>query len=383
MTIARVVPSNLIADLAQHASRFRTINIVAEVPSAIQNLLSSLMDHNVSNSLSELSLCVTDTEHIDRLGPEPYYMFLPDNETSERQFSQLVQSLTRFRCYGATLNWRNITFSSRLVEIRLHSVIIGNDHFLHSMLLVISTASELQKLDLISITSFPQPIMMPPFQLVFSQLQSLVLEDLRFNTLSIILHSIIPSSYKLTLALTNRSLTTVTAVRNVVPQPIDRSELWDLLEGVPVENLLLENQNNCPDQYTLAIIMDAMMSIGTLMIDGWTIDEEFCTAFTKREQELDGWEIDIPKIRDLSLTNVRIDDREGLRRLIRSHNLESIFLSGHFNHGPKGSEALEDWHILAPWDNTVEWLAGDIPSIAMSFGNYSPPEFRSAIWQLW
>ncbi|KAG8730484.1 hypothetical protein FRC12_020238 [Ceratobasidium sp. 428] len=152
LMIPYFVPNSLMADLTKHASRFRSINIVSQEPDTVQDILRPLLEHNTSSSLSELSLCVTQLEHIDQLGDEPNYMFPPDHESSKDRLPQLLQSLTRLRFNGATFDWAQITFSTRLVELRIHSVFLGYDSFLHEFLRAISAASELQQLSLASIT---------------------------------------------------------------------------------------------------------------------------------------------------------------------------------------------------------------------------------------
>ncbi|KDN34412.1 hypothetical protein RSAG8_12494, partial [Rhizoctonia solani AG-8 WAC10335] len=457
------VPYSLIGHLARHASRIRSINIVAEVPYTVQYLLFPLIQYHISNSLSELSLCVTDLENDDRLDDEPYYMLIHGHDGAARMLSQLIQSLTRFRFSGATFDWRQITFSSRLVELRMYSVIIGSDAVLYQFLQAISTAPELQRLDLMSITSFPELDLPNLPEVVLPKLQSLALEDLHFNTLSIVLRSITPTSYQLTLGINDKCLTTITSARDTVPAEVDPSELHYILDGYPVNTLLLGDQDKSPHPYTLAILMDALSSLTTLKFNGWVVDEEFCTAFTKRQHKLDGWIINIPKIRHLSLTNVKIADQEGsihgypvntlllgdqdksphpyilailmdalsslttlkfngwvvdeefctaftkrqhkldgwiinipkirhlsltnvkiadqegLKGLVRSHSLESIFLSGYLHH------AGQAWGgtLLGHQDDIVEWAANNVPTSGMSRDEHCPAEFQSVIWQLW
>ncbi|CAE6358735.1 unnamed protein product [Rhizoctonia solani] len=380
IVVPHVIPGALVTELTQHASRIRTINIAAHVPCAIQQVMIPLMAHGLSDSLSELALSAEDVEHVDRLRDNPWYMISPDDE---RDLLPLIQPLTRLKLAGATLDWGPITFSPRLVELRLQAIIIGHDSFLYEFLGAISTAPELQTLELMSVISFPDPDLEDPPKVVLTKLRSLVLDDLHFNTLSIILRSITPNSYQLTLAPTRNILTTVISIRDFVTQPVDIFDLCDLIEGRTIQTLLFMNQDRCLHHDILTLIMNTMSTINTLKLDNWTVDEGFCRAFTRREHQILGLAVHIPNIRHLSLSNVRIDDQGGLKELVHSHNLETIFLSGDLNHGPKGSENPDDWRPLGPWDEeVVERVAGQVPGIGMALGDYRPTEFLSAIWQL-
>ncbi|KDN34413.1 hypothetical protein RSAG8_12495, partial [Rhizoctonia solani AG-8 WAC10335] len=241
--IPHVVPDGLVARLAKHISRFRTINIIAEEPRTIREIMNPIMELNVSSSLTELSLCVGDLENLDRLDNNLYYMFPPESHTHPL-LVQLLQSITRFRFYGATFDWNQIKFSVRMVEIRVHSVIIGTDSALHEFLQALSTAPELQKLELISITSFPEPGLGNPLPIVLPKLQSLVLDNLYFNTLSIALRSITPLSHQLSLCLTDISLERVFSARNpeLERESVVVTELTDALKGISIDTLLFRRQ---------------------------------------------------------------------------------------------------------------------------------------------
>ncbi|KDN34645.1 hypothetical protein RSAG8_12270, partial [Rhizoctonia solani AG-8 WAC10335] len=175
--VPRTIPHPCIKALTQHTSRFRTVNIVAEGPCTIQSIMGTLLKNKLSDKLSELSVCISDLEHVNRFADEPYYMF-PPNTSDHPLFLRTLKSLTRFRITGATLDWTQVSFSGRLLELRLHSVILGLDSSLHNFLRAISTAPQLQKLELISIISYSESNLASPPAVSFPALQTLIVEDL-------------------------------------------------------------------------------------------------------------------------------------------------------------------------------------------------------------
>ncbi|CUA77986.1 hypothetical protein RSOLAG22IIIB_06909 [Rhizoctonia solani] len=383
--IPHVVPERLAARLAKHASRFRTINISAEEPCTIQEIMDPLLNRNVCDSLTELSLCVSDLEQLDRLDNHPYYMFSLRSPTHPL-LVELLQSITRFRLFGATLDWSQVTFSARMVEIRIHSVIIGGDSVLHELIRSLSTAPELQKLELASITSFPADDLddIPP--IVLPKLKSLVLEDLYFNTLSTVLHSIAPLSQQLSLCLTDRSIEKIFSARDpdLERETISVYDLIDELKGVSIHTLLLANRDRSFKYLELAFLLKAVSPLNTLKINNWTIDQIICGILQRRKYGPTGHvQPPVIKLRNLHLTNARIADQEGLKDTIRVQGLEAVLLGGYINCASEEPEEPEDWEPLEGEEEIVKWLADHVPTFHfMPGGDYRPPELLSAICHL-
>ncbi|KAG8693263.1 hypothetical protein FRC09_010627, partial [Ceratobasidium sp. 395] len=339
--IPQVFPESPVADFIKHASRIRTINIISQEPYTIQDIMYPLMEHNISSSLFGLSLCVTNLEHVYRLGDEPYYFFLPNHESSEDHLPRLLQSLTQLRFSGATFDWTRVTFSHRLVEIRVHSVVLGKDPSLHEFLRAVSTAPELQRLSLASVSSFKEPNPGTPPEVRLPKLQSLILDHLYSNTLSIILRSIMPISHRLTLSITDRTVQTVWPEHPNEPIAASLTGLRLLLEGISVDTLLLGEMFSGPRLF-LAPVLNTIQSLNTLQVNEWIVDAEFCKLFTWRESRFNTLELGIPKIRNLHLTNARLVDQQGLKDLVLSHGLEMMLLGGYLTNDFQ----LEDWRSL-------------------------------------
>ncbi|KAG8729375.1 hypothetical protein FRC11_008912, partial [Ceratobasidium sp. 423] len=381
--IPHLVPDLLVARLTKYAPRFRTINILSEEPYTIRKIMHPLLHQNVSESLSELSLCVTDLENIDRLSNSPYYMFLPESP-EHPLLLELLQSLTRFRFNGATFDWSQITFSSRLVEVRVHSVILGNDSSLHAFLRAISTAPKLQKLELVSVMSFPDPGLLDDApQVELPELQSLVLIDLYFNTLSTLLRSITPLSHRLTLCLTENSRERIFSARDpdIGRESVNVTDLRATFQGICIDTLLLMGQEKNLNYVDLILALDVVQSLNTIKMDDWAVDETFCRAFTRLQPKPREWSIAVPKIQNLFMTNVKISDQEGLKELVHSHDLKMILLGGQLN---CGSEESEDWEPLKGSEDIVDWLVNRVPNVRLvPDDEFTPPEFLFAVWRLW
>ncbi|CAE7197587.1 unnamed protein product [Rhizoctonia solani] len=382
--IPQIVPHGLATKLAKHASRFRTINILSEQPHTIREIMSALMERHVCDSLTELSLCVSDLEHIDRLGNNPYYMF-PPQSPAHPLFIQLLQSITQLRLLGATLDWSQITFSARMVEIRIRSVIIGSDSVLHEFLQALATAPQLEKLELATITSFPEPNLGNPPLVILPKLQSLILSHLYFNTLSVILCSITPFSHRLSLNLNDSALERVFSARDpeLEREYVGIFELTDLLRDVHIDTLLIEGQEERFSLSTLSLLFKEIPTLNTLKLDGWTIDNRFCSTLKWRPQR-DGRRSVMPKIPNWCLTNAKVADQKRLKELIRSHDSKEVLLGGYISDALKGLDETADWKLLEGKEDIVEWLAEHVPTFRLVPGDdYLPPEFLSAIWQLW
>ncbi|CAE6455910.1 unnamed protein product [Rhizoctonia solani] len=382
--IPHVVPERLAARLAKHASRFQTINILAEEPCTIQEIMDPLLKRNVSDSLTELSLCVSDLEQLDRLDNHPYYMFSPRSPTHPL-LVELLQSITRFRLFGATLDWSQVTFSTRMVEIRIHSVIIGSDSVLHELIRSLSTAPELQKLELASITSFPEDDLDDILPIVLPKLKSLVLEDLHFNTLTIILRSITPLSHQLSLNLTNASVEKIFSARDpeLGRETVPLYDLIDELNHLSIHTLIFANPSQSFDDVDIALLLGEILSPNTLIMNNWTIDKQICKYLTWGVYKPNVRPLVIPKLRNFHLTNVRIADQEALKELVRMRSLQTVLLGGYVNCTSEEPEEPEDWEPLEGEEEIVKWLADHVPTFhLMPGGDYRPPELLSAIWHL-
>ncbi|EUC54406.1 hypothetical protein RSOL_046170 [Rhizoctonia solani AG-3 Rhs1AP] len=148
-----------IKDIATQISRFRAINIVTESDSALREIFGQLLSTDVPK-LSELSLCLDyESEPSTDLAMSLKQRFLFKSPyTYLPQFTKLLESVTKLRLSGAGAYWDQVTFSHRLVEVRLEDFVFGYEPDLAVFLATLASASELQYLSLISITTFSNSI---------------------------------------------------------------------------------------------------------------------------------------------------------------------------------------------------------------------------------
>ncbi|KDN36375.1 hypothetical protein RSAG8_10883, partial [Rhizoctonia solani AG-8 WAC10335] len=185
----RYSPITLFKD--KGAPQFTSINIEARSSSAthaISTLLEGLLGCQSSSILSELSI----HQYHDPLNKSPRrrldlhdYFGVHMSDQVRGLFTSLIESLSVFRLRNVHIPWNTITFSEKLVEFHLQSVVLG-DHFkLAEFLHVLESAPELRDLKLHSVVAFQDEFDLnaTPDNISLPKLQSLLLADLAFNVL--------------------------------------------------------------------------------------------------------------------------------------------------------------------------------------------------------
>ncbi|CAE6461089.1 hypothetical protein ACGC1H_003095 [Rhizoctonia solani] len=188
------------------APRFTSINIESQFAYKIFKLLDSLLLHSRSlQAVSELSIRRSFYDDPDEQPTIPSRTQYITNGVSVNSclFTDLVGSVAFLRIRGVYIPWDEVTFSNKLVEIRLQSVVLGYNSQLTGFLDMLQSASQLQDLKIISVVAFPdEPTSAKsPVKTIFPNLQSLLLENLDFNVLRTVLGSIGPGSHRVTLFL--------------------------------------------------------------------------------------------------------------------------------------------------------------------------------------
>ncbi|KAL5637361.1 hypothetical protein ACGC1H_001115 [Rhizoctonia solani] len=373
-------PQDILRSVAHHTSRIRSIHIASDTVLTVQNIIRRLTEFDELGVLSELSLCVTDLLCIGRTGNSVYTRFLTENHG----LLKLTQSLTRVSLYGASFIWREVRFSIKLVELRLQQVVFGSSSHVHEFVQAISSALELRYLTLISLTSFldpgPETGARPTVSL--PKLQSLVLEDLYHNPLSIMLNSIEPGSHKLTIYLTDKCLLNAmsTGVDHVAP--VNDNVLYSLLQKTPVDTLILGGHYSGeliePDR--IFHIFNASKTVKTLEIEGCIIDTDFCFSLKvppgAHTPSLTGHHF--PVIPQWRITKARVVNPESFKELVLSHRVHTMVLEGARDHS---SNNPEEWRPLKSQDEIIEWLSQNIPHFRFEPPRSLPSRFESRAWQ--
>ncbi|KAJ1304404.1 hypothetical protein OPQ81_005553 [Rhizoctonia solani] len=321
--------------LREHASQFRTINIESEYngpSSSVKNVIDIFLKNRPS-SLSELSIShVTSESYATHILPEEMHI-VHYNSSDWVSFLAIVKSLSVLRIKGATLSWRHMAFSNRLVELRLQTITIGHDSEFAVFLGVLSSAPELRDIKLISVVTLSDqatPWRTIPGQqhVILPKLKSLLLEDLYFNTLESLFRWLVLGSCQLTLYLTDHSRETASS--NSEPEPVDIENLYSLLRTITVATLVLSESQLLRNM--LHGLLESMPTLKNLKMHLWECDPIGRDALkwpgpqATWSELADG--VSFPKLEQLYLSSLRMgdDNDEVLKEVVASHSIQKMVL---------------------------------------------------------
>ncbi|CAE6379644.1 unnamed protein product [Rhizoctonia solani] len=380
VVVPRRAPHDMIQGVLNHTSRIKSIHIATGTVNLIQDIFDQLVRSDDLSLLSELSLCATEPSHFRGIDSTLSTMF---SFESYSRLSKLLESLTRLSLYGATIHFRGLTFSTKLTELRLQQLLVGSTSHLCEIIEAISSAVELRHLTLISLYSIvpavPANVICPIISL--PKLQSLVLEDLHYDTLSVILKSIEPGPHKLTFCLTDKCLFRLilnNAHQNVA---VDTTQLWRLFETTAVDTLIIGEHygTKVMESPTLFAILAALKQLKTLKLDECTIDTNMCALISVFPEPFESnMEYKTKAISEWHLTSAKIISPEAFKKLVLGHGVQTMVLSGALDHT---SNDPMDWRPLRRGDEIVEWLAQNIPDFCFERAQDHPNRFISRSWQ--
>ncbi|CAE6512708.1 unnamed protein product [Rhizoctonia solani] len=374
--------------LKEHASRFRTINISAGadfVPSSIKHIVDALLK-NTFPLLSELSIShdIEGASYPRSLGKKH---IIHHSSSDWTRFLQTVKPLSALRITGLALSWRHMVFSNRLVELRLERITLGRDSELPEFLNALSSAPELRDLKLISVMTFyeelvPLGTIQERQYITLPKLESLLLEDLFFNTLDLLSQWLIAGTCRLTLHLTKHSSTNVLP-GYVYSQPLSVDRLSSILNSIVVDTLVISNYSSL----ILDHLHDLLRSMPTLKVLklGWVRFSPEKWNVLKAPSLQTAWsdskpsEEPFPKLKELHLPSLWVQDTamlEGLKDLVASHPLQKLVLEKRM-YGRSGAWQMEET------DAICVWLRSHVPDFRLVSHYAYAPEFHSHVWQLW
>ncbi|KAH7332682.1 hypothetical protein B0J17DRAFT_153611 [Rhizoctonia solani] len=204
-------------------------------------------------------------------------------------------------------------FSDRLVELRLQRVIMDHDSTLADFLMRLASSPALRDLKIISVKSFydePEANR----RVFLPNLNSLLLEDLPFNTLKVVLCTTSPGTHCLTL-FPNQKSKQIIFLGNPKPEAVGIGHLTTLLGSVPVDTLLITGRvNEYGDRWTgderwlsgaeLHKLLISMPALKTFKIHTRLFACEEWQAMTRGENS------QIPKLENLYFDRAFIKDKE-------------------------------------------------------------------------
>ncbi|KDN42271.1 hypothetical protein RSAG8_06938, partial [Rhizoctonia solani AG-8 WAC10335] len=383
--LAAVVKSHLpgVFRTLKMFSRFRKVNITADSRAPISDLIERLVEPGPPLILSELSL----HEEADHYGPRrrnPTQIF-SNASAYWNSFCGLLRSLSVLRVRGTHFAWNHMTFSHRLVELQIQDVKMGKDGYLVRFLKKLSLAPNLRDLKIISVrSSFDSSslgIVESEKKIHFPSLESLLLADLPFNTLSTVMDYIAPGSYDRTLYLTERCT-------RYIDHPSNESSLEHLFSHfkgaqAPVDTLVLLGEwgQEWLSDSELHTLLCSLPEVKTLKLSGWTLGEDEFQAIMGPEVEgSEPAEAEFPELEYLDLSRVQILDEDGLKDLVSCHPIQRMVLGGSVDHG--ADESL-DFVPFQGNEPIVDWLRLKVPDFTLANDTAQPPEYSCFVWQLW
>ncbi|CAE6416196.1 hypothetical protein ACGC1H_007210 [Rhizoctonia solani] len=375
--------------LKEHAPRLRTINISAGADyaaSSIKHIIDTLLK-NTPSLLSELSIShdIQEIHYLSSLGNKH---IVRHGSSDWTRFLQIVKSLSALRITGLALSWRHMMFSNRPVELRLQRITLGRDSELPEFLNALSSAPELRDLKLISAMTFYEELVplgriQERQHITLPKLESLLLEDLFLNTLDLLSQWLIGSTCRLTLHLTEHSLTNV--LPDYLYSPLlSVARLSTILKSITVDTLVISHYGSL----ILHRLHDLLRSVPTLKIlklgltrfspEKWEALKPPCLQTAWSSDSKPSGE-PFPKLEELHLPLLWVENAamfEGLKDLVTSHPLQKLVLGKRMYCGG-GASQLEET------DAICVWLRSHVPDFRLVRHHACAPEFHSRVWPLW
>ncbi|CAE7231051.1 unnamed protein product [Rhizoctonia solani] len=372
----------LISSLMKHASRFRTINITAQSRYSINSLLQSFLKLDSAKRLCELSLrSEAPPPKLNELILDKDHLF-PLHSEDRKHFDKLIEPLSAVRICGVQIHWSQMVFSKQLVELHLQDITLGYDAVMAALLGALASATELRDLKLISVNTFIDMQMLDAptaGPLILPKLETLLLQDLYNNTLTLVLPAITSRSHNLTLHLT-RKCVQGNIPGHLEPEEIGIDDLYDPIEHTPVHALLIDGDGHetwiSPDE--LENIMSLMSDLVSLGMNSWVYTTSFCRALERPPR---GFEGSYPKIEYMHFSWARILNEQAFKQMVASHEfLEEMKLGAAV---PSGLEGPEGWIYLEDDAAIMRWLEQRVDIfLQMDYDHYQP-EFLPPKWKLW
>ncbi|CAE6536653.1 unnamed protein product, partial [Rhizoctonia solani] len=370
---------------------FTSINIEARCQlavSSISHLLTKVLTPQSPPVLSELSMHhYTDPceDPPPRVPKDHQYIGFRMRTQQLDLISKSIGSLSAFRLRNINIRWGNITFSHRLVEMHLQSVVLGDNSKLVEFLRVIESASELRDLRLVSVVAFVEDLEdtesdtgASPTTILLPKLQSLLLDDLSLNVLTTVLTAIAPGSHKLKVhpSFKSHSDQSLEDEGSDSDWSYNDRPLMNLLNRSNIDTLFLspcchwtfEGNPRCVDREELCEKLQLLPNLKTLIMYDWKWDSNDILALDRNLHK------GLPKLTGLYILNGRVCDAGYLPQIASSHSLQTLVL-----------DSYQPYSILSGCD--PDWLMQSlkaiVPDFRLAYGLGGMDEFDYYSWRLW
>ncbi|CAE6498046.1 unnamed protein product [Rhizoctonia solani] len=383
---------NLLDPLKAYIFRFRTVTISSGSSYIAKVLVDVLLSHNAIESISKLSLqrkvvgratkALTLPRADDYLNPGGYPL--------QTQLGQLIQSLSVLRISHIFLNWSNITFSPRLVELRLEHVLFVNHADARLFLQALSSAHQLRDPKITSVTTrigdrdeeapfrLSLPISLP-------NLRHLQLGDIAFGDLCLFLSAIAPGLHSITLFIT--SLITYKLLQNNKWSRTEIGPLCEFLVQFPVEKIILGGHKwSDADSWAkmnLNGVLRSTPALKALILDSYTLDHNILQTLSPVQgADSDNRDDKFPRLDSVEFRRAKIEDGGAeLKGFIEAqvHPIGTLVLGATLQHGSGSARTLQEN------DEIVGWLKENVPDFRLVDNRHGAPDTtgKLSVLQLW
>ncbi|KAF8695664.1 F-box-like, partial [Rhizoctonia solani] len=373
--------------LLSQAHRFRSINIRASSLSTIESILKPILTAPAPKFLREISLCYEPPQGHN--AQAPYYLFSSVTYPVLSAFEVALGFVGILRLKSVLPPPYSRCYSN-LVELRLQDIRFGINTCFEQFLGTLSSATQLQSLDLISVlTSITHHHADDKRIMVrLPLLKHLYLENLDLNILESVFLTIEPGQYYTSLMMTQRCLLSVSLI-GVIQDDLNRFR--QVFKSSKIYTLLLKEHSPVFGPRRLHFILSCMPTVDTLSLDGQTLSHQYLLALTRPPNS----SVPFPKLQTIYISRSIIDaiqDQAAFRNMLSSHPLQTLYLGGSFNMATAANSAefLTDpgrcrvdiagpdtWAIL-----TRDWIKANIPNFTV-WPHDVYGQLRSTEWELW
>ncbi|CEL56293.1 hypothetical protein RSOLAG1IB_07709 [Rhizoctonia solani AG-1 IB] len=407
--------------LSEYGPRLRAVNLgVNENGSKTAvSAIEALLYHNTTDGfqLSELSitryykhpslshfLFASSARDLHYTVPRDRDYIFPRDSLQQASLIRLLRSLTVFRVSKVLLHWDNVAFSSQLVDIQIENVTLGYDDAIISFLASLASASQLRNLAISDVITFERTDKTAEMNahplIVLPKLQSLVIQDLFFNTLKTITSTISSGQAHLTLFLNKRCTQVNRKERRIqrldhswdsdVDVGSDLSELWAVLGTIRVDTLELGWWFEHKAQQSLfRTVMKTMPTLRMLVIDLWEFGTKLPggianTSGQSNDDHSDPEDHTLPILECLRLTRIKIHDYQVFQKMVTSCPIRQIVIGASVTNSDIDLAEDPDRSLqpLQENANLLGWLQEKIPHVCLVDKDYCPPGFHRYVWKL-
>ncbi|CAE6459571.1 unnamed protein product [Rhizoctonia solani] len=363
--------------LIQNLQRAQSLNIRSQHQQDIPYILPVLFRREIPEHLSDLSLTFTGEE-------DQIFRPSPENDFVSRElkplypkFPKLMRSLRVFRINNVPFQWKHITFSARLVELRIEKIALSGNLEITAFMTALSSACSLRDLKIIQVeasadsgSTLPEsrPLSLPRLKTVYFQ-------DLYFNSLRLLLRSIAPCSHRLTLNLSDRVKHNLFADSRTEDVPEDT--ILQLLAQHTINKLILaDDLEDWAVGKRLNNLLRSLPALKSLEIYFYELDNKL---FKSLEPASNAPDVPFPKLEVLEFRGCTIPGIiTGLPRLVNKQSLQRLVLGQDVSLSGSKELAIN----IDEKDKTVRWLKANVPGFRFILHDDVISGFSDMTWEL-